>query len=410
VRLGLRANLGQFALLVFVNALVGAMVGMERTLLPAIAEQDFRIVARTAALSFIAVFGVSKAFANLVGGHLADRLGRRPLLILGWVSALPVPVLLMWAPRWEWVLVANVLLGLSQGLAWSMTVLMKIDLVGAKRRGLAMGLNEFAGYLAVAGAAWGTGVIATQYGLRPTPFVIGLVCALLGLVVSVALVRDTTAHVRLEDRTVPKHNVRAMFWMTTVRDRNLSSLTQVGLVNNLNDAMMWGLLPIVLASAGLDVATIAAVVAIYPATWGVAQLGTGALSDRIGRKRLIVGGMLAQAIAIVGVGLASTTAGYVYASVLLGLGTAAVYPTLLAAIGDSSGVASRGVVVGVYRFWRDMGYAFGAVISGVSADLLGLSGALWIVAALTAMSGIVAAVRLSETMPAKLRRAASATG
>jgi MFS family permease len=400
VRLGLRANAAQFALLVLVNALVGAMVGMERSILPAIAEREFLLTARAAVLSFILVFGIAKAVANYAAGHLSDRRGRKPLLVAGWLLAVPVPVLLMWAPEWRWILVANALLGVSQGLTWSMTVLMKIDLAGAGRRGLAMGLNEFAGYAAVAAAAWATGIIAARYGLRPSPFYVGVAVSLLGLLLSITVVRDTTAHVRAEQRqtgTPPEAPVRGVFWRTTFADPNLASISQVGLVNNLNDAMAWGLFPLVFAAAQLDLGQIGLLAALYPATWGLSQMLTGALSDRIGRKGLIVGGMVLQAAAIGVVSLSSEAFGFALGAVLLGFGTAAVYPTLLAAIGDVAAPSWRGAAMGVYRFWRDAGYALGALVAGFSADLLGLRGALWLVALLTLASGLAAAARMSET-------------
>jgi MFS family permease len=399
-QLGLRANAAQFTLLVAVNALVGAVVGTERSILPAIAADEFQLSARAAMLSFIAVFGLTKAIANYAGGRLADRYGRKSVLVAGWIAGLPVPFMLMWAGEWRWILAANALLGISQGLTWSMTVLMKIDLVGGRQRGLAMGLNEFAGYVAVALSAWATGWIASHYGLRPSPFYLGVACTIAGLLTSVLAVRDTSDHVereRLEtaaSRPLPAADV---FWRTTVGDRTLSSITQAGIVNNLNDAMAWGLFPLVFAAARLDLARIGLLAAIYPAAWGISQLVTGAWSDRIGRKGLIVGGMVLQAIAIGIVAVARDTPGFALGAVLLGLGTAAVYPTLLAAIGDVAGPSWRGAAIGVYRFWRDLGYALGALLAGLTADLIGLQGALWLVAALTLMSGVVAGVRMRET-------------
>jgi MFS family permease len=389
VRLGLRENAAQFWLLVVVNAFVGAMVGMERSILPALAEQEFHLVARAAILSFILVFGISKALANYAAGRLADRRHRQRVLVAGWVMALPVPFLLMAATEWRTVLIANVLLGVSQGLTWSMTVIMKADLVGHARRGLAMGLNEFAGYLAVAGSAWATGWIAGTYGLRPAPFYLGIAFAVIGLLLSLAFVRDTTAHVRLEAESAPQPAASAegVFWHTTIGDRNLSSITQVGLVNNLNDALAWGLFPLVFAAASLNLEQVGWLAALYPATWSIAQLGTGALSDHIGRKSLIVGGMIAQAVAILIVWWSTGVTGFAAGVTLLGLGTAAVYPTLLAAIGDVAAPTWRGSAIGAYRFWRDAGYAVGAVVAGVAADLLGLGGALCVVAALTLASG-----------------------
>ena len=409
VRLGLRENVAQFTLLVIVNAFVGAMVGMERSILPLLAEQEFQLAARSAILSFIAVFGVTKAVTNYVAGRYSDRIGRRHILIAGWVIAVPVPFLLMWAPTWPWVLVANALLGISQGLTWSTTVIMKIDLVGPARRGLAMGLNEFAGYVAVAGAAWATGWVAARQGLRPEPFYLGVVFVTFGLALSLLLVRDTQSHVTLESglRTEPidARTSSGVFWRTTVGDRNLSAISQAGLVNNLNDGMAWGLFPLFFAAAGMSLERMAALAAIYPATWGLAQLGTGALSDHIGRKWLIVTGMWTQAGGIVLIAVSGTFLGFATGAVLLGVGTAMVYPTLLAAIGDVASPSWRASAIGVYRFWRDLGYAIGAVIAGLTADLFGLSGALSIVAGLTFVSGLIAAARMQETLaPVRLRQ------
>jgi len=405
VRLGLRANAAQFSLLVVVNAFVGAMVGMERSILPAIAEGEFQLVARSAVLSFIVVFGISKAATNYLAGRLSDRFGRKQVLVGGWLAALPVPFLLMWAPNWTWILVANALLGLSQGLCWSTSVIMKIDLVGSERRGLAMGLNEFAGYVAVAGAAISTGWIAARYGLRPQPFYLGVAFATIGLALSALVVRETTQHVAHESalRNEPraKRTPGQVFWDTTLRDPNLSSVSQAGLVNNLNDGMAWGLFPLFFAAANMNIDRIGLLAAIYPATWGVAQLATGALSDKVGRKWLIVSGMWVQAIGIAAVVLASGVAGFVCGSLLLGIGTAMVYPTLLAAIGDVAHPAWRASSVGVYRLWRDLGYAVGALVAGLTADALGLKGAMWLVAVLTFISGLVAALRMTETLGAR---------
>ena len=401
VRLGLRENLAQFALLVLVNGCVGAMVGIERSILPLIAEQEFHLAARSAALSFIVVFGVSKALTNYGAGRAADRYGRKVVLVAGWLVAAPVPFLLMWAPSWNWILATNVLLGISQGLTWSTTVIMKIDLAGSQRRGLAMGLNEFAGYFALAGAAFATGWIAARTGLRPAPFYLGVVFFVVGLALTALLVRETSTHVAFESSlqrsSAGSWSPREVFWRTTVTDRNLSSVSQTGLVNNLNDGMAWGLFPLVFAGAGMTLTQIGLLTAIYPATWSVVQLATGALSDRIGRKHLIVGGMWVQAA---GIGLTARGGGFgefVAGAVLLGIGTAMVYPTLLAAIGDVAAPSWRASAVGVYRLWRDLGYALGALLAGITADVMGVSGAIWIVAGITAMSGAAAAVRMDET-------------
>jgi MFS family permease len=409
VRLGLRENLAQFTLLVVVNAFVGAMVGLERSILPAMAEQEFQLAARTAVLSFIVVFGVAKALTNYGAGRLSDGVGRKHVLVAGWLVAVPVPFLLMWAPSWNWILFANLLLGISQGLTWSTTVIMKIDLVGSRQRGLAMGLNEFAGYVAVALSALATGWIAARYGLRPQPFYLGVVFVAVGFALSAVLVRDTGHHVSHESAlvgTLPRDGMptpREVFWRTTLFDRNLSGVSQAGLVNNLNDGMAWGLFPLVFAAAGMNLAQVGLLAALYPATWGVSQLVTGALSDRTGRKPLIVWGMWVQAVGIAVVTVVDAFAGFVMGAVLLGIGTAMVYPTLLAAIGDVAHPSWRSSAVGVYRFWRDLGYAIGALLAGVTADAFGLDVALWVIAALTFGSGVVAATRMAETLPPGLR-------
>ncbi len=403
-RLGLRANLAQFALLVGVNALVGGMIGQERTVLPLLAQRAFGLQALTAALTFIVAFGLTKPVANFLAGALSDRFGRKPVLVAGWLFGLPVPLLLIWAPAWGWVIVANVLLGVNQGLAWSTTVNMKIDLVGPARRGLAMGLNEAAGYGAVAITALATGFIAARWGLRPQPFFLGIAYAGLGLGLSALFVRETHAHARHEAAThagPAPHGLstRAVFALATVREPALSACSQAGLANNLNDGLAWGVLPIFFAAHGLPVASIGVLAAVYPAVWGLGQLVTGALSDRLGRKWLIAAGMLVQAAAL---GLMAATQGFgVWAAeaALLGAGTAMVYPTLLAAIGDVAHPSWRASAVGVYRFWRDLGFAAGGLLSGVVADLLGLDWAIWVVAGITALSGLVVALRMYETHP-----------
>ncbi len=403
ITLGLRTNSKQFALLVGVNALVGATIGLERSVLPALAEQEFGLVAKTATLSFIVVFGVSKALTNYLAGRLSDRVGRKAVLVAGWLVALPFPFLLMWAPSWEWVLLANLFLGVSQGLTWSTTVVMKIDLAGPSQRGLAMGLNEFAGYLAVAVSALATGALAAATHLRPEPFWLGVGFVVAGLLASVFLVRETRHHVAHEASAHAGGEVtlspREVFARATWGDRNLSAVSQAGLVNNLNDGMAWGLFPLLYAGVGLDLAAIGALAAIYPAVWGLSQLITGGLSDRIGRKGLIVAGMWVQAVGIGVVASASAVPGFALGNVLLGIGTAMVYPTLLAAIGDVAHPTWRASAVGVYRLWRDLGYAVGALLAGLVADALGLAPAVWLVAALTFGSGVVVAARMTERRP-----------
>jgi MFS family permease len=402
IRLGLRENAGQFGLLVLVNAFVGAMVGMERSILPLIAEGEFHLVARTGILSFILVFGLTKALTNYAAGRLADRYGRRRVLIAGWLVAVPVPFILMWAPGWNWILFGNALLGVSQGLTWSVTVVMKIDLVGRQRRGLAMGLNEFAGYVAVAVAAFATGWIAARYGLRPQPFYLGVGFVVFGLLLSVLLVRETNAHVALEAKHAgsvgPTPSPHDVFWRTSLNDRSLSAVSQAGLVNNLNDGMAWGLFPSVFAASQMTLEQIGILAAVYPATWGLAQLATGAWSDRVGRKWLIASGMWIQAAGLAVVCTSSSFGGFMVGGVLLGIGTAMVYPTLLAAIGDVAAPSWRSSAVGVYRLWRDLGYVVGALVAGITADALGFAGAIWIVAALTFVSGTVVALRMTETL------------
>jgi MFS family permease len=416
VRLGLRENLAQFSLLVLVNAFVGAMVGMERSILPAIAEEEFHLAARSAILSFIVVFGVSKAVTNYFAGRWSDRFGRKAVLIGGWLVAIPVPFMLMWAPSWSWILAANLLLGVSQGLSWSTTVIMKIDLAGPKNRGLAMGLNEFAGYFAVALSALGTGFLAARYGLRPEPFIPGVAFVVLGLGLSVLLVRETKDHVAAESADAGElppegmPSARQVFWRTSLSDPNLSSVSQAGLVNNLNDGMAWGLFPLLFAAAGMSLGQIGTLAAIYPAVWGLGQLFTGAWSDRIGRKRLIVVGMWVQAAAIGVIALSERFVGFAFGAVLLGAGTAMVYPTLLAAIGDVAHPTWRASSVGVYRLWRDLGYAVGALVAGAVADAFGLGAASWAIAVLTFLSGAVVAIRMRETHGPSSPRSAHGSG
>jgi len=404
VELGLGPNLAQFSLLVVVNAFVGAMVGIERTILPAIAEQDFHLAARSAVLSFIVVFGATKALTNYFAGRLSDRVGRKRVLVGGWLVAVPVPFVLMWAPSWGWVLFANALLGISQGLTWSTTVIMKIDLAGPARRGFAMGLNEFAGYGALALSALATGYVAARYGLRPQPFYLGVAFTVTGLVLSALLVRETRAHAHYEAKNHAAPMLERppsqceIFLRTSFRDRDLSSISQAGLVNNLNDGMAWGLLPLFYAESGLSLEKIAWLAAIYPALWSIGQLFTGALSDRFGRKWLIAGGMWVQAAGIALIVVSSTMAGFAAGAMLLGAGTAMVYPTLLTAIADVAHPSWRASSVGVYRLWRDLGYAVGALLAGITADAFGVDAAIWVIAALTLTSGLVVATRMRETL------------
>jgi MFS family permease len=399
--LGLRRNLGQFSLLVLVNAFVGGMVGLERAILPLIAEREFGLVSKSVILSFIVGFGFVKAFTNLAAGRFSDKIGRKGLLVGGWIVGLPVPFLLMWAPSWGWITVANLLLGINQGLCWSTTVIMKIDLVGPQRRGLAMGLNEFAGYFAVAMTALASGYIAAAYGLRPAPFYLGIGIAGAGLLLSVFCVRETHGHARHEAKgqggavSVP---FKEIFARTSYRDPNLFSCSQAGMVNNLNDGMAWGLFPLFFAAAHLSVERIAALAATYPAVWGICQLFTGALSDRVGRKWMIACGMWVQAGGIGLIAASSSFFPWMTGAVFLGVGTAMVYPTLLAAIGDVAHPSWRASAVGVYRLWRDAGYAFGALLSGMIADLLGVVWAITVVGALTLASGLVVALRMTETL------------
>ena len=414
IQLGLRANRGQFWLLVLVNAFVGAMVGLERTVLPLLAEVEFGLASKTAALSFVATFGVVKALTNFFAGRLGDRYGRKHILLAGWLFGLPVPLLVIWAPTWGWIVFANVLLGINQGLAWSTTVIMKIDLVGPKQRGLAMGLNEFAGYLAVALAALGTGWLAEEYGLRPEPFYLGIAFAAAGLALSVLFVRETRHHAALEARDFVPHpsaqggeadlSTRNIFLRVSWKDRALSSASQAGMVNNLNDGLAWGLFPLYFAASGLDVRQIGILSFTYPAVWGVLQLWTGALSDRVGRRWLIAAGMMVQGVALAAVALVRGFWPWIGAAALLGAGTAMVYPTLLAAIGDVAHPRWRASAVGVYRLWRDSGYAVGALLAGALADLFGMSWAIGAVAVLTAFSGIHVARRMPETLRPSARR------
>ena len=403
IRLGLRENWPQFSLLVLLNAFVGGMVGLERTVVPLIGSQEFRIASTTIVVSFIVSFGVVKAFANLISGHLADLYGRKHLLVAGWLVGLPVPFMIGWGPTWGWVVAANALLGINQGLAWSMTVIMKVDLVGPKSRGLAVGLNEFAGYLSVGITAFLTGYIAGRYGLRPQPFYLGIGYAAVGLALAVLLVRDTRGHVLVEASHHAAASEAPTFWQifsrTSFGDRNLFAASQAGLVNNLNDGMSWGIFPLFFASFGLGVERIGTLKAIYPVVWGVLQTVSGPVSDRWGRKGLIATGMWVQAA---GLWLTAVTHSYRWwfaASVLLGLGTAMVYPTLIASVSDASHPTWRARSLSVYRFWRDLGYAIGALSAGVITDLFGAAYAIAATGVLTFASGMVVALMMSPPRP-----------
>lgn len=400
IRLGLRANWRQFALLVAINAFVGGVVGVERSTLAPLAAHDFHLVSQVAILSFLISFGLVKAASNFIAGWLADRLGRRTVLLAGWVAALPVPVLIIFAPSWGWVVFANVLLGVNQGLAWSTTVNMKIDLVGPHRRGFALGLNEASGYLAVSVAAAVAGFLAASYGIRPAPYWLAEGLAVCGLLLSL-FTRETAGHVELESEgALPTRSVGRLMLDVSFRDRTMSSACQAGMVNNLNDGMAWALLPLFFAAHGLGLREIGLLAGVYPAVWGAGQLGTGWISDHLGRKRLIVTGMLLQSVAIAGfVVLPAVLAWWVAESILLGAGTALVYPTLLAVIGDAARTPDRATSVGIYRLWRDSGYAVGAIVAGVIADAAGFSAAIVTVAVLTGASGLLVAVRMRETRP-----------
>jgi MFS family permease len=417
VALGIGANWRQFWLLVLVNAFVGAMVGLERTVLPLLAEVEFGLASRGVILSFIVTFGIVKAATNLFAGRLGDRYGRKVVLVAGWLLAVPVPFLVMWAPSWGWVVFANVLLGANQGLAWSSTVIMKIDLAGPRQRGLAMGLNESAGYVAVGAAALATGYVAEAYGFRPEPFYLGVAFVAAGLGLSLVFVRETLDHAAHEGRNLPRAALpdevaggvgaeiggRHILARASWSDPALSTASHTGMVNNLNDAVAWGLFPLLFATGGLSLGQIGVLSSIYPATWGVLQLGTGALSDRWGRKRLIAGGMLLQGVALAAIALSGTFRLWAAGAAALGVGTAMVYPTLLASIGDVAHPYWRGSAVGVYRLWRDGGYAVGALLAGALTDLFGMRWAIAVVAALTCASAVQVAWRMPETLPTRRR-------
>ena len=395
VILGLKENWRQFTLLVVVNAFVGGMIGLERTIIPQLAEADFGLAARTAILSFIVVFGITKAITNYYTGTLANRFGRKNLLVMGWLFALPVPLLLIYAPGWNWIIAANILLGISQGLTWSSTIVMKIDLVGEKDRGFAMGLNEFAGYIALAAVAFFTGWIANNYGLRPYPFYIGIGMAIVGLFMSMLFVKDTRKHVQLEATSSNIPKLKNLFWETTWHHKNLGSITQAGLVNNLNDGMVWGLFPLLLISKGFDLSETGIIVATYPAVWGLGQLYTGKLADKYCKKTLLFIGMFVQGMALLGMVSANSFSLFIILSSLLGIGTAIVYPTFLAAISDYTHPDQRPKSIGIFRLWRDLGYAIGAILTGLLADRFGLVAPILAIGLLTIASSLIVKFRMS---------------
>lgn len=401
VKLGLKENLNQFILLVIVNSFVGGMVGLERSILPQIAEAEFHIAAKTAILSFIIVFGIVKAITNYYTGALANKFGRKNLLTLGWLFAIPVPFILMSASNWNWIIVANVLLGINQGLTWSSTVVMKIDLVGEKDRGFAMGLNEFAGYLSVAIVAFATGIIASEFGLRPYPFYIGIVLSFAGLFTSWFLIKDTKYHVAKESSESSVANLKNVFWDTTLFDKNLGSVTQAGLINNLNDGMAWGVFPILLAQNNFSISEIAIVTAVYPAVWGIGQLITGKMSDYFCKKSMLFWGMFLQGLALIFFVWATSFTHYVILASLLGWGTAMVYPTFLATIAENTTPNDRPKSLGVFRLWRDFGYAIGAILTGIIADAFGINISIVAIGALTIASSFIiqSRMRCKTTLP-----------
>lgn len=396
VSLGLKENWVQFILLVIINGFVGGMVGLERTILPEIAEVDFGIAAKTAILSFIIVFGIVKALSNFYAGMLANKIGRKKLLVIGWLFALPVPLILIFAQSWSWIIIANILLGINQGLAWSSTVVMKIDLVGEQNRGLAMGLNESAGYASVALVAFATGWIASEYGLRPYPFYIGIGLAVLGLLASWLLVKDTMHHVQAESENSAVPKLKRIFAETTWKHRNLGSVTQAGLVNNLNDGLVWGLLPILLANLEFSMSKIGIVTGIYPAVWGIGQLGTGKMADHLSKKKMLFWGMLLQGVTLVLMAWATEYVFFILLSLALGIGTAVVYPTFLAAVADNTHPQQRAQGIGIFRLWRDLGYAIGALMTGVLADWFGIHVAVLSIGALTFVSAWVIKFRMTD--------------
>lgn len=396
IQLGLKENWKQFTILVIVNAFVGGMIGMERTIFPQFAEQEFGISSKTAILSFIIAFGISKALANYFTGRLANTLGRRNLLLIGWIIAMPIPFMLIYAPNWSWVIFANVLLGISQGLTWSSTVVMKIDLVGEKNRGFAMGLNEFAGYFAVGLIAFLTGLVANKYGVTPYPFYVGIAISVLGFFMTLIWVKDTRAFVQTESKTDETEQMTHVFLETTFKNKTLSSVTQAGLINNLNDGMIWGLLPIVLMSMNFNEANIGLIAAIYPTVWGIGQLFTGKMSDVYSKKAMLFWGMLMQGLAILLLPMVHDFYLLSILSGLLGFGTALVYPTFLATIAQATNPSQRAESIGVFRLWRDLGYAFGAIISGVIADAYGVYAAIVFIGGLTILSSLIIKFRMPE--------------
>ena len=395
MQLGLKNNWQQFSLLVLINAFVGGMVGLERSILPSIAEVEFSMAAKTIILSFIVVFGITKATANFFMGKMANKIGRKRLLVLGWLFGLPVPFVLMFAPSWNWIIFANVLLGVNQGLAWSSTVIMKIDLVGQKDRGLAMGINEFAGYLSVGIVAFLTSWIADNYGLRPYPFYIGIGLALAGFLGSIFLIRDTQSHLASEEKDSKLEVLKNLFWQTSILHPNLGSISQAGLINNLNDGMVWGLLPLFLITKNFGLDEIGIVVGVYPAVWGLGQLVTGKMGDFFCKKDLLFWGMFLQAIALVGILFFQSFSLVILASALLGWGTAMVYPNFISAIADSTHPSQRAESIGVFRMWRDLGYAIGALLTGVTADFFGMKEALVVIILLTVFSSMVIQIRMT---------------
>jgi MFS family permease len=397
VKLGLRENWKQFTLLVVINAFVGGMIGLERSILPQIAEVEFHIAAKTAILSFIIVFGIVKAITNYFTGALANRVGRKNLLTIGWLIGIPVPFMLMFADSWNWIVAANVLLGINQGLTWSSTVVMKIDLVGEKQRGFAMGLNEFAGYVAVAVVAFCTGWIASVYGLRPYPFYIGIVLVFAGLLASWLLVKDTKHHVSAETITSNVPRLKRIFWETSWKNKNLGSVTQAGLINNLNDGMAWGLFPVLLASKGFTIGQIGIVTAVYPAVWGIGQLFTGKMADHFCKKDLLFWGMLLQGVALVALIFAGTMTHFIILSSILGWGTAMVYPTFLATVAENTHPADRANSLGIFRLWRDLGYAIGAIVTGIIADTIGINASIVTIGLLTTFSAGIIFYRMKCT-------------